>query len=129
MAKSPTKKAPSRVRYEQAHPTVSCRVSRELYDRLKAARKREARSFADILKIGLGVLEVQAKKESEVRKRARAAGYREGYAAAERLYEVIIPCAICGEMMAITGPQAKEAVKKYMREHGWGHSACYKRRR
>jgi predicted CopG family antitoxin len=121
------KKAPSRVRYEQAHPTVSCRVAKELYDRLKAVKKTEGRSFADILKIGLGVLEVQVKKEEEVKKKAHTEGYRTGYAEAERLYKVTYLCAICRKPLVVTTTDEKEAIKTYMREHGWRHRACQER--
>ena len=86
MAKSAKRKAPSRTRYEQGHPTVSCRIPKELYERLRAVKDAEGKSFADILKIGLGMLEVQAKGEAEVRKQGHEAGYRIGYAEAERLY-------------------------------------------
>ena len=43
---------PSRIKYENNHPTVSCRVSKEIYDRLTESKKLDGKSFADILKIG-----------------------------------------------------------------------------
>ena len=88
------RKAPSRVRYEQGHPTVSCRLPREVYDKLRAVMDAEDKSFADILKIGLGILKVQLKEEVEVRKKGHVEGYRKGYAEAERLYKVTYPCSV-----------------------------------
>jgi len=122
------KKAPSRVRYEQAHPTVSCRVAKELHDRLQAVKKAESKSFTDILKIGLGILEVQVKDEGEVRKKGHAEGYRKGYTEAEGLYKVTFPCSVCGKSIELTTREAKQAVTGYMRAHGWGHAACLERK-
>ena len=52
---------PSRARYEQRNPTVSIRVSREMYDRLKALKERSGKSFGDILREALGVQEPATK--------------------------------------------------------------------
>lgn len=41
MRKLERKKAPSRIRYEQSHPTVSCRVPLDLYERLDNIRREE----------------------------------------------------------------------------------------
>ena len=78
----PPHKPPSQIRYEQAHPTVSARVNRELYDKLKEYMKAEDMSFADILKVALGA----QKKSSD---KAHDRGYKEGYAkgVAERQQE------------------------------------------
>ena len=53
------KKSPSRIKYEQRHPTVSFRVTKELYDRLQAVKEAEGLSNTDILKVGVGLLEVR----------------------------------------------------------------------
>jgi predicted CopG family antitoxin len=119
------RKAPSRIRYEQSHPTISCRVPREVYDKLRAVKDREGKSFADILKIGLGILEAWVREEREVMKKGHAEGYRKGYAEAERLYEVTYPCSVCGKTLVVTSRDEKEAIKEYMQEHGWGHRACH----
>jgi len=128
MAKATKRKAPSRVRYEQGHPTVSCRVPREVYDRLQVIKKAEGQSFADVLKIGLGILEVRVKEEAEVREQGYAKGHRKGYAEAERLYKVTYPCSVCREMLTVTSRDEKEAIKQYMQEHRWGHRACFEKK-
>ena len=128
MVKMIKKKAPSRTRYEQNHPTVSCRVSREIYERLSGVKEEEGKSFADILKIGLGILEVQAKKAGEVRKQGVTEGYKKGYAEAEILYKVTYLCSVCGKTLVVTDRSEKEAIKTYMREHGWCHTACQQKR-
>lgn len=124
MAKAAKKNPPSRVRYEAANPTVSCRVAKEVYDRLQAVRKTEGRSFADVLKIGLGILEVRAKEEGKIRIDALDEGYGVGYEEAEAEYEVVYPCKVCREPIAVTSDQERQAISQYMQEHGWAHAEC-----
>ena len=45
---------PSRLRYEESHPTVSVRVSRELYDDLGELRAKSGKSLGDILREAVG---------------------------------------------------------------------------
>lgn len=130
MAETASKrKAPSRVRYEQGHPTVSCRIPREVYDRLQKAKQTEGKSFADVLKIGLGVLEVQVREQGEARKQGYAEGYRKGHAEAERVYKVTYPCSVCRNMLMVTSTEEKQAIAQYMQQHGWGHKECHERAR
>ena len=127
MAKTVRRKAPSRARYEQAHSTVSCRIPREVYDRLRAVKEAEGKSFADILKIGLGIIEVRVKEEGETRKQGYDNGYRKGYAEAERTYKVTYPCSVCRKTIELTSKEAKRAANQYMQQHGWGHKECHER--
>ncbi len=128
MAKTTKKKAPSRVRYEQAHPTVSCRVSLEVYQRLCSAMDEEGKSFADILKIGLGILEPQVKNEREIRKKAHTEGYKKGYSEAKHMYKVTYPYSVCRGTLTVSSEDEKKAIKTYMQEHGWGHKDCHERK-
>ena len=121
------KKTPSRIKYEHSHPTVSFRVSKELYDRLQAVKEVEGKSVTDVLKVGLGPLEVKVSKEKEVRDRAYDEGYGEGYKDAEELYKVTYVCKICRKTVGVMNVKEKEAIKGYMREHGWAHAECINR--
>ncbi len=68
MAKTVERKAPSRARYEQAHPTVSDRVPKEIYDRPQAIKRTEGRSFADFLVwAATGLVTVARKPSTAVR--------------------------------------------------------------
>jgi len=120
-------KPPSRIRYEKSHPTVSCRLSADVYKRLEKIKSKEKKSFADILKVGMGILEVKTQQESAIREKAFLQGYKEGYTKAEIEFKVTFWCAICGKAMAVTGKEAKAAVAGYMKEHGWGHAECHER--
>ena len=124
MGKTKKKRTPSRIRYEQTHPTVSSRVSREFYDTLQAAKEAEGLSNTDILKVGLGLVEVKVSKEKEARSRGYEEGFDEGYEEADNLYKVTYPCRRCGKTLEVTSANAKKAIKTYMLEHGWGHTNC-----
>ncbi len=125
MAKVVKKTPPSRVRYEAANPTVSCRVPKEVYDRLRAVMKAEGRSMADVLKVGLGLLEVEVSKKKEAREQGFGEGYEGGFEDAADLYRVTYPCKICGKTLEVTSANEKKAISKYMQEHGWGHAECH----
>jgi len=121
------KKSPSRIKYEQSHPTVSFRVSRELYDRLQAVKEAEGTSITDVLKVGVGLLEVKVRKEEEVRREGYENGFGRGYEEAQVLYMVTYPCRVCRKTLEVTSAKEKEAIKGYMLEHGWGHANCVSR--
>lgn len=133
MAKTNRRKPPSRVRYEQAHPTISCRVPRDVYNKLRTVKKLG--SFADILKAGMGVIETREKEREEFMKLRYVQGYEDGYAEAEDLYDdgytdaedlykAEYPCSVCGKIISITTDSAKKAASEYMQEHRWGHGEC-----
>ncbi|GAI84989.1 unnamed protein product [marine sediment metagenome] len=57
MAKGKVKRiSPSRLRYDASHPTVSCRVSKDDYDKLNEFRVKQGKSFTQILLTGAGLL-------------------------------------------------------------------------
>jgi len=123
MAKIDRRKAPSRIRYEQAHPIVSCRVPLDVYNRLEAAKKG-GKSFAYILKVGMGIIEAGFRQKEEFIKMSHEMGREKGYAEAEGLFKVEYPCSVCGKTISITTDSAKKAASEYMQEHRWGHSEC-----
>ena len=115
------KKSPSRERYEKENPTVSGRIPKETRHNLLLNLKKIGMTLPDALKILAGELEVKVIPINE----ARQAGYEE----AKNLYMVTFPCDVCGKPIPIKNPKTKEAVSKYMTEHGWAHAECHKRRR
>ena len=119
---------PSRKKYEEDNPVVSCRVPKELYNRLRAIKKAEGKSMADVLKAGLGLFEVKVRTEKEVKQEAYEEGQINGYELAESEYKVTYPCSICGESIEVTTDEEKKAIAEYMREDGWGHADCINRR-
>jgi predicted CopG family antitoxin len=114
---------PSRIKYEQSHPTVGCRVPKEIYDRLQEIKENEGKSFADILKVGLGILELKAKKDDK----AYSRGYNDGYREAELELKVTYICDVCGEPIVVNTTDEKKAIKQYMEDHNWGHKECHEK--
>lgn len=129
MAKNKSKKkSPSRIKYEQNHPTVSFRPSKDLYDRLQAVKEAEGLSNTDVLKVGVGLLEVKVRSEKEAREQGFEEGFEKGFEEAESIYKVTYPCKVCRKTIEVTSVKEKEAIRKYMLERGWGHADCIKPR-
>ena len=115
------RKSPSREKYEKENPTVSARVPKETRDRLLVNLAKLGMVLPDALKVLAGELELKVKPIDEARK--------EGYEEAKNLYMVTFPCDVCGKPIPIKNPKTKEAVSKYMTEHGWAHAECHEQRR
>ncbi len=116
-----THKPPSRERYEQSHPTVSCRVSRDTYDKLKNHLNELGDiSFADFVKDALGELELKIPKAAILEK-ARL----ESRTQTVKEHQIWYYCSVCRQRMNIApnGPDHK-ALIGYLKEHGWGHGDC-----
>jgi len=119
---------PSREKYEEANPVVSFRVSMELFDRLEAVKEAEGKSNADVLSVGVGLLEVKIGKEKEIRDHAYDEGWEKGVEEACNIFLVAYLCSVCGKEIEVTTDDKKRAIKTYMRQYGWGHADCVNRR-
>ena len=108
---------PSRLRYEQENPTISVRVTLDLYTQLKAIKEQGGLSVGDILREAMGV-QVNSVQVAFDR------GNKQGKMAAEKLYRLDYRCAQCGGTITLTSAGEKKAVAGYMREHGWAHKSC-----
>lgn len=122
-AKAPHK-PPARVRYEQSHPTVSCRLSKDEYDLLKQRLDDLGGvSFADFVKDSLGLLQVKIPETKEIKEKARRAGYEQG----RKDHQIWYYCDTCRQRMDVTpNSECHKAMIDYMKEHGWGHKSCHK---
>ena len=115
-------KPPSRVRYEQEHPTVSIRLNRALRDKLDEIRELEGKSHAEIVREtietriradeafgrafadGLKGGEAEGYEQGfrEGRSRGKSEGYKRGRAEGEAAIRrqltlvVTLPCRECG---------------------------------
>ncbi len=115
-SKTNNKKPPSRERYEKENPTVSARVPKETRDKLLEVLPKLGMSLSDAFTVLAGELEVKAVPIDEAR--------RQGYEEAKKLYMVTYQCFICGKTIAITNPETKRVVSKFLTTHGWGHTKC-----
>ena len=128
MVKNKKHKPPSRIRYEESHPIVSCRVSRSAYNRIEAIKRADGKSNTDIMMLGVELAEPQVKKVEQLKKRSWDEGYKKGYADAKARYRVIYHCSVCGQAMEVASKEEKAAINEYMRERGWSHTECLERR-
>ncbi len=110
------RKPPSRVRYEQEHPTISFRVDRETYERIKDIQRKSGKTLADLIKESLGFIERST--EEAYRK-----GFEEGYSQAKDLYRFSIECAECGDELVLSDAIGGiEAIKQVLK--GFTHEQC-----
>ena len=119
-------KPPARIRYEQSHPIVSCRLSKDEYDLLKQRLDDLGGvSFADFVRDSLGLLELRVPETSEIKVRARMAGYEQGKAEHQIWYR----CAVCGQRIDVKpNSEPHKAMIDLMKGAGWGHSRCHQER-
>lgn len=128
MLKKQRTNPPSRKKYEENNPVISFRVSKELHDRLQIAKEKERMSYTDVLKAGLGLIVVKMKAEERKRQEIWDKGWEKGIAEAEEAYAITFPCSVCGEVIYVDTDDKKEAIRSFISEQGWGHSACVNRR-
>ena len=122
MAKA-IRKPPARLRYEQSHPTMSCRLDKDTHDLLKQRLEDLGGvSFANFVKDALGIQQAKMPNIKEIKEKA----YDEGYAQAEKDYQIWYYCAVCRERIDM-GPNSDshKAMIGYMKEHGWAHASCH----
>ena len=116
------RKPPARIRYEQSHPTVSCRLSKDEYDLLKQRLEDLGGvSFAGFVKDSLGMLQLRIPETSEIQEKARRAGYDQG----KREHQIWYLCVVCGKRINMSpDDNDHKAMIGYMRERGWAHRQC-----
>ena len=124
MAKA-THKPPARVRYEESHPTVSCRVDIDTYTLLKQRLEDLGGvSFADFVKDCLGLLELKMPDVEEIRGAALGEGYVQGVEESAIWYF----CAVCGQRIDVEPKsESHKAIIGLMKSAGWGHGSCHQR--
>jgi len=116
-------KPPARVRYEQSHPTVSCRLDGATNELLKQRLEDLGGiSFADFVKDALGLLELKIPNIEEIKETARD----EGHAQAMDEYQIWYYCAVCRKRIDMEpNSDSHKAMIGHMKEHGWGHASCH----
>ena len=125
MRRTTTKrKPPSRIRYEESHPVLSCRIPQADYDLLKQRLKELNISFATFVKNALERLEIKMTDIDE----AKNEGYKQGYEQAKKDHQIWYYCNVCQERINVT-PNGKshEAIIQYMKEKRWGHAECHEK--
>ena len=121
------RKPPSRIRYEQNHPVLACRLHKTDYDLLKQRLEELKISFATFVKDALGRLEIKLSDIEKAKDEGYSQGYNKGYNKAKKEYQIWYYCSVCGERLNMN-PNDEDHKKmiQYMREHGWRHAKCEK---
>ena len=114
-----THKPPARIRYEQSHPTVSCRLDKDTHDLLQQRLEDLGGvSFADFVKQSLGLIQPDI---DEIKQEA----YNEGYDQAVEDWQIWHYCAVCRKRIYIEpNDNAHKAIIGYMED--WGHPSCHR---
>ena len=125
MRRTTTKrKPPSRIRYEENHPVLSCRIPQADYDLLKQRLKELNISFATFVKNALERLEIKMTDIDE----AKNEGYKQGYEQAQKDHQIWYYCNVCQERINISpNGESHKALIQYLKEHGWGHVSCHEK--
>jgi hypothetical protein len=111
---------PSKVKYDENHPIVSCRISKADFEKLKTSAVAENLNMVDLLKIGLGIVE---KREDNLYTEYKR-GYASGFEAAEKKYRINIPCGECDEMITIEQGESMNNLKEFLINHRLHHEGC-----
>jgi len=117
-------KPPARIRYDQSHPTVSCRLDRDTHDLLNQRLEDLGVSFADFVKDSLDLLQLKIPRIDKIKQRAQQKGYEQ----AVKDWQIWYFCSVCGERIDVEpNGEAHKAIMRYMEEHEWGHKSCHRR--
>jgi len=119
-----THKPPARVRYEESHPTMSCRLDKDTHDLLKQRLEDLGGvSFADFVKDSLGLLQLKMPDIEEIKDTAAGEGYNQ----ATEDYQIWHYCAGCRKRIDIEpNDNAHKAIISYMKDKGWAYASCHK---
>ena len=115
-----THKPPSRIKYDQSHPIVSCRLRKDIHTLLKQRLEDQGVSFADFVKEQLGQ-QVKMPNIKEIKQKATEEGYEE----ATQKWQIVYPCAVCGKPIVMTpNSEDHKAMQGFMKQQGWRHGNC-----
>lgn len=92
---------PSKKKYDEKHPVISFRVSKEEYQRMKSVLNKEKKSIGQFFR---KALESEEKSYQEAFDR----GYRQGFEKAKTKYAVAPLCVSCNEPIFIDDVNVQE---------------------
>ncbi len=106
-------KSPTKAAYDEAFPTFSARIPRDLFTRAKKLQAVSGKTFAAILAEAIDRQEAAA-----------GAAYDRGRADAIRKFAVPFPCCGCGKLLYFSSSEGFAVVADFLRTNGWGHEEC-----
>ncbi len=121
---------PSRDRYDEEHPIISIRVTKEVFDRVEL-KKAEGVTPYQILLAGLGMFEVKDKDIVKLKKDFYQKGFDEGEQTginkATKAFAIYFTCKACRKRDYAYTPEQIEALTKYAESRGWLCQDCTER--
>ena len=106
-------RSPSKIRYDESHPSVSFRLSGEVKEWLDTVRGDL--SYTETIRNAM----VDGAKVQEAVDNA----YRQGYEDAKKTYQLIFWCSVCRKTMHCrTNDEMHKALAEYAFESGWHHA-------
>ena len=105
-----SEKYPSRIKYEENNPAITCRVPKELKEKIEKMKKMTGKSISQIIVEILTNAEIDFSKVVEKVKEENAIWF---YCKKCKKKVYIIPNSKCHNEMI-----------RYMEEHGWCHGEC-----
>jgi flagellar biosynthesis/type III secretory pathway protein FliH len=124
-------KPPSRIKYEQNNPTISFRIQRSLYDKLKSVLKEKNMSNADFIKAALqekqkNIDSNQYKNYTESYELGKKDGLMQGYSKAQDDFAFWCSCYKCKRPFYVKpGTKEYQMVIDQMKEK-YCHLECSK---
>ena len=118
MARKKSQRYPSQKKYDESHPIVSFRLTREEYDLVQ--------EIADIRRMTVNKIARKAllSKSKEIKK-VYNDGLDDGWKQASLKYKITYPCCICKEKVVLErGNDDTELAIEYLIMEGWGHDEC-----
>lgn len=70
----------------------------------------------------------RAKNEADLIWRSYEVGHKKWHVEDKAAFKVIFLRTVCGQLLTVITEEEKEAIRGYMRENGWGHTACHNQR-
>ena len=117
-------KFPANETYDKKRPPTTFRTDEPLDQALKLVKTQTGMSNADVLRVGVGILKVKVKTESELREQIEDEVRRKVWQEAIEYFGVSYPCVGCGKEMVVDSEEEKLAIRKFLQDSEWGHSKC-----
>lgn len=119
-----SKKSPSRIKYEQNHPTISVRLPKDKREKLLAMLKTMDVTLPQLILNFIGEHEIKIQPIEIIKGTSFRAGLGKGYQQAVKNCAIKYPCSKCGKEIVVSTEEEKKAIRGFMTESGWRHGDC-----
>jgi len=117
-------KSPSRIKYDQNHPTISVRLPKDKREKLLAMLKTMDVTLPQLILNFIGEYEIKIKPIEIIKGASFKAGLGKGYQQGIKNCAIKYPCSKCGKEIVVSSKEEKKAIRDFMTESGWHHRNC-----